>query len=110
VGFSRHLYLRVGKLLDVGSNLLGNPVPALGGRQLAPLLGLHLATLGLLGEDLLGLVADLLVHLGPGVLHVLRGDIALDVLGEVGLVALLVVLLHDLHVLLNVAGEDVLAN
>mmetsp|Transcript_10798 Transcript_10798/g.26194 ORF Transcript_10798/g.26194 Transcript_10798/m.26194 type:complete len:276 (+) Transcript_10798:683-1510(+) len=47
----------------------------------------------------------LLVHL----LEIIRADVVLDELGELLLVAVLVVLLEHLHVLLHVSAEDVLA-
>lgn len=75
-------------------------------------LGLPLL-LGLLGAGLLvlleGILTDGLVGLEVGVLKVTSIDLALNVLDELRAVALLIIIGKGLHVLSNVATEDVAA-
>ena len=69
--------------------------------------------LGLLGTGTLlllpGVLADLLVGLLVELLKTIGLDVIIDVAAELGLVALLIVVGKSLHVLSDVAGEDVLA-
>jgi len=78
------------------------------------LLGLGLPLfLGLLGASLLilleGILTDGLVGLEVELLEVTSIDLLLDVLGELGLVALLILIGEGLHVLRDVATDDVAA-
>jgi hypothetical protein len=90
------LALLVGELLDLV--LLGLGLPLL---------------LGLLGALLLILLEGVLTDGGVGLsvelLEVTGIDLLLDVLGELGLVALLILIGEGLHVLSDVATEDVVA-
>lgn len=90
------LLLGVGELVDLV--LLGLGLPLL---------------LGLLGTSLLilleGVLTDGIVGLLVHLLEVTGIDVVLDVLGELGLVALLILIGEGLHVLRDVATEDVVA-
>lgn len=97
-------------------NLLLDLLVALGLGELvlAVLLALGLPlVLGLLGAlrlDLLeGVLTDLLVGILVELLKTVGLDLLIDVARELGLVTLLVVVGEGLHVLSDVAGEDVLA-
>lgn len=94
------LGLHVGSLLGLGESdglvLQGDGLPLL--------LGL-LLTLNLLE----GILTDGLVGLGVEVLETVSLDVVLNVLGELAVVALLIVIGEGLHVLGNVATVDVLA-
>mmetsp|Transcript_19107 Transcript_19107/g.49323 ORF Transcript_19107/g.49323 Transcript_19107/m.49323 type:complete len:328 (-) Transcript_19107:2-985(-) len=97
---------RRGLLLFVRSNLLPHTVLLL--RELHLLLlevRVRVLFLRRLGRWVL---ADCLVRVLVHLLKVVRADVVLDVLGELRLVAVLVILLEHLHVLLHVAAEDVL--
>jgi hypothetical protein len=101
-----------GKSLDLLLDLL--VALGLGELALAELLALGLplvlGLLGALGLDLLkGVLTDLLVDLLVELLKTVGLDLLVDVARELGLVTLLVVVGKSLHVLSDVAGEDVLA-
>lgn len=96
--------LLLDSLLSLLPSRLGSPV----------LLGLGLPLLlGLLGGSTLDLLEGVLpdggVGLGVQVLNAISLDVIIDVLLELALVALLVVISEGLHVLGDVATEDVLA-
>lgn len=100
------------KLTDLGLNTsLLLLVGKLGGAELLAL-GLPLL-LGLLGTGLLigleGVLTDGLVGLEVGVFKVASIDLVVDVLDELRAVALLIVIGEGLHVLSDVATEDVAA-
>lgn len=101
-----------GESLDLLLDLL--VALGLGELVLAVLLALGLPlVLGLLGAlrlDLLeGVLTDLLVGILVELLKTVGLDLLIDVARELGLVTLLVVVGEGLHVLSDVAGEDVLA-
>lgn len=95
-------------LLDLGLTLsLGKLVVAvLLGLLLPEVLGLLLASTLLLLE---GVLADLLVGVLVELLKTVGLDVVVNVALELGLVTLLIVVGKSLHVLSDVAGEDVLA-
>lgn len=90
------LLLLVGQLLDLVLLALGLPL-------LLALLGASILVL------LEGVVTDLLVGLGEDLLDLSGLDLVLDVLLELRLVALLIVVGKTLHVLSDVAADNVVA-
>jgi len=103
-----NLCLELGNLLLHALLLLGLAeldAPVLLGQGLPLLLGLLVVRLLLLP----GVLTDLLVGILVELLKTVGLKVVFDVAAELGLVALLVVVGERLHVLSDVAGEDVLA-
>lgn len=100
------------KLTDLGLNTSLLLLTGKLARAVLLALGLPLL-LGLLGAGLLvlleGVLTNGLVGLEVGVLKVTSIDLVLDVLDELRAVALLIIISEGLHVLSNVATEDVAA-
>jgi hypothetical protein len=96
LGLDLLLLLGLGKLVELVLQGLGLPV-VLG----LLLLGAILLLVGVLTDLLVGILVELLKTIGL--------EVVIDVAGELGLVTLLVVIGEGLHVLSDVAGEDVLA-
>lgn len=103
------VYLVVGlELEDLGLDLLASLL--LGELALLVLEGLLLVLLDvLLGLDHLGVLTDLLVSVGVDVLNGISLNIVVNVRLEDLLVSLLVIVLELLHVLGNVASDNVLS-
>jgi len=94
---------------ELGVDLLVDSVLALSSVQLDSVV-LDLLWVGLRGDlDVDRVGSDVGVNISPHLLDIIRSLSGLDVLGELGLVLLLVSLLEVSHVISNVSSEDVLA-